>query len=234
MPLLGRLAIDENGLIVRADRAFEATIRLDVTRLIGRNLLDFTAPADRERCIFLLAKLMDDGKPVSTIKRLVREDGSHEWICNRLSLGEPENDAVRIEIEVESAAAPSDWVEPALLLYVARLMIEGRRARAQTFSTLLFADPAWDILLTAYVCEAEGGTLTVATLKDVLGLSVANTLRWMRALNAEGMVEYERGDGAEEMTTFRLSWQAHQKFEHFLSDRYRHARASTRAFETEG
>lgn len=231
---LGRLAIDTTGVIVQADRDFGATMRLDATQLIGRNLLDFTAPADRERCIFLLAKLLQDGEPVSTVKRLIRDDGSHEWICNRLTLAGSDGGAVRIEVQVESAAAPSDWVEPAMLLYVAKLMVEGRRARAQNFPTLLFGDPAWDILLTAYVCEAEGGTLTVAGLKDVLGLSVANTLRWMRALNAEGMVEYERGDGAEEMTTFRLSCEAHQKFERFLSDRHRHATASSRAFEAEG
>ncbi|TXC70523.1 hypothetical protein FSB78_05890 [Sphingomonas ginsenosidivorax] len=228
------MAIDVTGVIVRADRDFAVTMRMDAARLIGRNLLDFTAPADRERCIFLLAKLLEDGQPVSTVKRLIRDDGSHEWISNRLSMGVPDNDAVRIEIEVESAAAPSDWVDPAMLLYVAKLLVDGRRARAEAFPITLFSDPAWDILLTAYVCEAEGGTLSVADLTDVMGTSSANTLRWIRALSAEGLVEYERGTGVEATTTFRLSCEAHQKFERFLSDRHRHAAGVTRAFATEG
>ncbi len=233
MPELGRVAIDVSGAIVRVDRNFEGTMRLDAKRLVGRNLLDFTAPADRERCIFLLAKLIEDGKPVSTVKRLIRDDGSHEWICNRLSMGKPDDDATRIEIEVESAAAPSDWIDPAMLLYVAKLMVEGRRARAEIFPAALFADPAWDILLTAYVREAEGGTLTVADLTDAVGIGASNALRWMRALNTEGLIEYESGDGAGSMTTFRLSCVAHQKFEHFLSERHRHATGLTRTLETE-
>jgi DNA-binding MarR family transcriptional regulator len=234
MPELGQVAIDVTGVIVRADRNFEVTMRMEPGALVGRNLLDFTAPADRERCIFVLAKLLEDGEPVSTVKRLIRDDGSHEWICNRLSMGVPVNDAPRIEISVESATAPSDWIDPAILLYVAKLLVEGRRARAKAFPITLFSDPAWDILLTAYVCEAEGGTLSVADLTDTMGTSSANTLRWIRALSAEGLVEYERGDGVEATTSFRLSCEAHQKFERFLSDRHRHAASFTRAFATQG
>jgi hypothetical protein len=224
---IGWVTIDDAGVISHADRDFETTIRLEAARLIGRNLLDFTAPADRERCILLLDKLMRDGEAVSTVKRLVREDGSHDRICNRLSMAMPANDAVRIEIEVETAVAPSDWVHPAMLLYIAKLMIQGRRAHAEIFPASLFADPAWDILLAAYVCEAEAGTLTTADLEEVVGIGPANASRWMRALTAEGLLDYEQGDGAQ-ATTFRLSCDAQEKLERFLSDRHRHATERSR------
>ncbi|WP_380786639.1 PAS domain S-box protein [Sphingomonas sp. R86521] len=223
MPRLGIVAIDDAGTIVRADHDFAATMRVGATQLTGRNLLDFTAPADRERCIFLLDKLLHDGEPVATTKRLIRADGSHEWVCYRMSCGLAEHDAIRIEIDVETAAAPSDWVDPAMLLHVAKLMIHGRRARSETFSAALFVDPAWDILLAAYVREAEGGMLTTAELEGEIGISAANAARWMRALNAEGLLEFEHGDGVRATTVFRLSCDAHQKFERFLSDRYHDA-----------
>jgi PAS domain S-box-containing protein len=229
MPSLGRVIIDNSGTIIRADQAFQAAVRLDAARLIGRNLLDFTAPADRDRCIQLLDKLVTDSEPVSTVKRLIREDGTHEWICNRLSIGVADTDGLRIAIDVESVAPPRDWIDPAMLLFVAKLLVDGRRARKECFSAPLFADPAWDILLAAYVCEAEGGVLTAADLQDHAGLSDVNAARWMRALNAEGLLEYEQGDGARTSTTFRLSCEAHRKLERFLSDRHRHATALAEA-----
>ena len=224
MPQLGRVVIDGAGMIVRADREFCATMRSDESRIVGRNMLDFTAPADRERCIYLVDRLLGDGMPVATVKRLVREDKSHFWICSRLQICAPEQGEIRIDTRIETAAPPSDWIDPEDLMRVATLMTEGRRARAATFPATLFTDHAWDILLAAYVCEAKGGVLTTADLQSMINLSLANASRWMRALNAEGLLEYEQGDGPVLATTsFRLSCEAHQKFERYLSDRYRSA-----------
>jgi hypothetical protein len=221
MPHLGRVVIDETGVIIRADRNFKAMIRLD-DALIGRNMLDFTAPADRERCIFLLDKLARDGLPVSTVKRMIRADDTHMWVCNHLALCQPEGGSVRIEISAETTAPPSDWVDPAELLQVARRMIADRAARAAEFSPSLFIDHAWDILLAAYVHEAEGVLLRTVDLHAMAGLSHANAGRWICALHAEGLVEYERGDGTALATTpIQLSAAAHRKFEHYLSDAHR-------------
>ncbi len=226
--------IDDGGVIVGADHKFELMIRLDGARLLGRNLLEFTAPADRERCIFLLDKLIRDGETVSTVKRLVRDDGTHVWICNRLSLAMPENDALRIAIDVDSAAAPSGWVDPADLLHVARLLFEGLRARAALFPPALFGDHAWDILLVAYVCEAEGGQIATVDLPDMIGISLPNASRWLRALHAEGLLEFETGDSASAPTaSFRLSAEAHQKLETYLMERYRYGIEPARHMESE-
>ena len=219
MPHLGRVVIDETGAVIRADRTFQATIRLDEARLIGRNLLDFTAPADRERCIFLVDKIAKDGIPVSTVKRLICADETHLWISNRLALCESERGAVRIDISVESASPPSDWVDPAELLRIAMRMVAARAARLARFPAALFMDHAWDILLAAYVSEAEGVLLTIADLHATVGLTETNASRWMRALHSERLIEYEEGDGTGTVTTaFRLSAAAHLKFERYLSD----------------
>jgi PAS domain S-box-containing protein len=224
MARLGRVVIDDGGMIVHADQNFLATVRLEPAHLLGRNLLDFTAPADQERCIFLLAKLVRDGEAVSTVKRLVRDDGTHVWINNRLSLATPENEALRIAIDVTSAAVPSGWVDPADLLHVAQLLFEGLRARAAIFPPSLFGDHAWDILLAAYVCEAEGGQIATVDLPDMIGIGVPNASRWLRALHAEGLLEFEKGDSASAPTaSFRLSAGAHQKLEIYLTERYRYS-----------
>jgi hypothetical protein len=224
MPQLGKAVIDGAGVIVRADREFCATMRSDRSRIVGCNMLDFTAPADRERCIYLLDRLLSDGIPVSTVKRLVRADKSHFWVCSRLQMCTPELGEIRIDTRIETAAPPNDWIDPEDLLRVAALMTEGRRARANSFPATLFTDHAWDILLAAYMSEAEGAVLRTADLQGMIGLSLANAARWMRALNAEGLLEYEQGDGPVLATTsFRLSCEAHQKFERYLSDRFRSA-----------
>lgn len=74
----------------------------------------------------------------------------------------------------------ADWLKTYLRL---------RRARGRFLNGDLFADPAWDILLDLFVARAEGRL--ISTSSACIGACVASTtgLRWLRTLEAEGLVQ---------------------------------------------
>ncbi len=219
MAKLGRLMVDASGTILEVDAAFCATMRMAAEDLIGRNALGFTAPADRDRCVSVLAQVMAERVPLATVKRMLRADGTHVWVANSLRPIEWTGGTIACEILSDEAVPPSDWVEPSILLRVARFILATRRAREKAFSAHIFGDPAWDIMMLAYVSEAEGRTLSTADLHASIGISLGNASRWIRALNAEALLEYEDDGASKALVTspIRLSSAGHRRLERFLS-----------------
>lgn len=232
MANLGRLVIDAAGTMLEVDGEFCATLRSDADRLLGRNALEFTAAADRDRCIELLARVMREETTLATVKRMIRVDGTHVWVNNTLRHVLLASGAAGCEIRLDGAAAPTDWVEPLALLRVARFILSSRRAREKAFSAHFFGDAAWDVMILAYVSEAEGRTLSTADLHASLGISLANASRWIRALNAEELIEYEEQGSSKALVTspIRLSSAGHQRLERFLSSLH-HAAQQENALE---
>jgi DNA-binding MarR family transcriptional regulator len=70
-----------------------------------------------------------------------------------------------------------------------RNIIKARRSRDNFFPQALFADPAWDMLLELYLSTLT--QIRVATSSLCLGAAVPATtaLRWINALEAEGLIE---------------------------------------------
>ena len=67
-----------------------------------------------------------------------------------------------------------------------RQLLEARRARANFFGAHLFADPAWDILLLAYVALLEQDQLLVSAVCRTSVVPATTTLRWIKALQQDG------------------------------------------------
>ncbi len=219
MAELGRILVDRVGVIREVDDAFCATMKSAADRLIGRNVLELTAAADRDRCAVLLARLIADHQPVSTVKRMVRANGTHIWVQKTLHYIASADGVPACEAFMVDAVPPSDWVDPSRLLHVARFILASRRAREQAFSAHFFGDPAWDIMLMAYVSEAEGRLLSTATIHATIGITLANASRWIRALNAEELIEYEASGSSKALVTspIRLSASGHRRLEQFLT-----------------
>jgi DNA-binding MarR family transcriptional regulator len=74
---------------------------------------------------------------------------------------------------------------------MARKFYQLRRRRTAYFDPVLFAEPAWDMLLDLYVAEREGRP--VAVLSACIGAAAPQTtaLRWMRILESQGLVRKE-------------------------------------------
>ena len=126
MAKLGRLMVDASGTILEVDAAFCATMRMAADDLIGRSALGFTAPADRDRCVSVLAQVMAERVPLATVKRMLRADGTHVWVANSLRPIEWTGGTIACEILSDEAVPPSDWVEPSILLRVARFILATR------------------------------------------------------------------------------------------------------------
>lgn len=218
MGKLGRLIVGETGTMLEVDAAFCATLKSTRELLLGRNALDVTALADRERCMTLLAGVMADRRTVSTVKRLLCADGSHVWVNNTLRYVTLADGAPACEVSSEKAVPPSDWVDPSVLLRLAKLILLSRRARERAFNAHFFGDPAWGILIHAYVSEAEGRTLSTADLHASIGISLANASRWIRALDAERLLEFEARGSSKALVTspIRLSAEGHRRLEEYF------------------
>ena len=69
-------------------------------------------------------------------------------------------------------------------------LLKARRARANFFGPHLFANPAWDILLLAYVSQLDEERLLVSTLLRTSLVPATTTLRWVKALEQDGWLEH--------------------------------------------
>lgn len=80
-----------------------------------------------------------------------------------------------------------------------------RDARASLFGPTLFSDPPWEILLTLFAAELEGGTVRSADLFGCINSVPSSTLfRWLDSLYAKDWIAREECDGHE---VVRLSLQ---------------------------
>lgn len=120
-------------------------------------------------------------------------------------------EAVHVAVpEVTAAVAAglheaSARITPDALLAFARETYSLRRRRDRHLPGDLFGEPTWDILLDLYVATREGRP--VPTTSACIGANVPPTtaLRWLRILEARGLVERE-DDGRDGRRTFvRLS-----------------------------
>ena len=72
-----------------------------------------------------------------------------------------------------------------------RRSLQARRQRGQFFNMRLFSDPAWDMLLELYVAALTQRKLTVSRLSERSLTPLTTTLRWIAALEAEGIAKRE-------------------------------------------
>ena len=100
---------------------------------------------------------------------------------------------------------PSDLVRvepptPPVAVHPFPLSPVGRRARAEMrarihrglfFKESLFSDPAWDILLDLFIATTDGGRRTVSTVGLAGNVPQTTALRWVSALEAEGLIVRE-------------------------------------------
>lgn len=103
-------------------------------------------------------------------------------------------------LEWPVAPEPVAQGHEAILLLARELYVE-RRRRSKFFDDDLFGEPSWDILLDLYIAAREDRR--VPTTSSCIGAHVPPTtaLRWLRLLEARGLVEREH-DGRDGRRTF--------------------------------
>ncbi len=79
--------------------------------------------------------------------------------------------------------------EPDLLLATTRGLIRTRRMRDQFFEGVLFADPAWDMLLDLFAARLERRRVAVSSLCIAAAVPPTTALRWIAMMSGRGLIE---------------------------------------------
>ena len=76
---------------------------------------------------------------------------------------------------------------PAVSADVVRQVIRARRVRARYFDELLFADPAWDMLLDLLQAEIAQHRVPVSSLCIAAAVPPTTALRWIKTMTDAGL-----------------------------------------------
>lgn len=98
-----------------------------------------------------------------------------------------------------------------------RQVLDARHARSHFFGAHLFVDPAWDILILAYVAWLEKERLFVSSLCRANVVPATTTLRWLKVLEQDGLVIHHNGPLDEAQSWLELSRQGRSCMERYLA-----------------
>ena len=73
-----------------------------------------------------------------------------------------------------------------------RDLLRARARRGDFLNARLFADPAWDMLLALYGAELAQRRLSVSSVCASAGAPMTTALRWIQALEKEGLTSRRR------------------------------------------
>lgn len=98
-----------------------------------------------------------------------------------------EHDERDVGSTLPAALFGSIYTEQERLREKARQILALRRKRNDKFSTAMFNEPAWEILLILYVADGAG-RLIVSRLALLAGSSKGTAFRWINYLEREGLI----------------------------------------------
>jgi DNA-binding MarR family transcriptional regulator len=101
---------------------------------------------------------------------------------------------------------------------LARAILEDRRRRALIFNPAMFGEPAWELLLTLYMNDADGPRLTIGRLAKLAGCTLTTTLRWLDYLSDQQLIIREEHPGDARTKYIRLTDKARDALELYLTD----------------
>jgi len=80
---------------------------------------------------------------------------------------------------------------------LARRLLAAQRARDAAFGVDLFRDVPWEMVLSLFAAQEEGGHVSPVSLYAAAGVAPAAARRWVRALEKQGLL-VRIGDAADD------------------------------------
>lgn len=132
----------------------------------------------------------------------------------------PAETEVLLRLAARAAPQKTDQIQIGIagneLPLLAQRIHQRRRDRQQHFSSELFGEPAWDMLLAAYWLPTTGVELTVLGLCSEAGSSKTTAWRSLDRMIGLGLIETQ--DGKDRRSTrVKLTPEARDRIESYLS-----------------
>lgn len=89
---------------------------------------------------------------------------------------------------------------------VVSFIIKSRTDRKKFFSSALFSEPAWDILLNLYAAGIEQRPLSVSALAKIANVEPSTASRWLSALEIENLITRRSMKGEEKISLSQKGW----------------------------
>jgi hypothetical protein len=169
-----------------------ATLVDPVTASIGDDLIELLIDAtDADRAAALAVAMGTRGlahrvsdvgadKNAERLRQLSEEVSRIASTLARLSTGPTNAPAALNERPIAEGVPP-------VSADVVRLVIRARRFRARYFSSELFADPAWDMLLDLLQAEIAQLRVPVSSLCIAAAVPATTALRWLKTMVSQGL-----------------------------------------------
>lgn len=110
----------------------------------------------------------------------------------------------------------NDYLRCDLLIETVGDLIHARRIRRQFFDEMLFAEPAWDLLLEMFHAEISGRRISVQSLCDTACVPPTTAKRWISAMIDTGLCYCDEAVDREGRNCVELSPKASQAMYKFI------------------
>lgn len=97
------------------------------------------------------------------------------------------------------------------------LVRKARALRGEFFPPRLFADPAWDILLDLYEARLAQFRLSISKVGQGTGLPATTVLRWLKALEENGLIRREEDPADGRRVYVELTWNGYEKMDRLFA-----------------
>ncbi len=101
---------------------------------------------------------------------------------------------------------------------LARRLIVDRRKREAQFPSLLFSDPAWDMLLDLFAAETEDKKISVTSLGIASAAPQTTAHRWIETLEEQNLIKRRRDSDDGRRMYVKLSALGYDRMHSYLSE----------------
>ena len=110
----------------------------------------------------------------------------------------------------------------------ARELYEDRCRRGELFDCRILGEPAWDMLLALYGCEASEAAPNVAWLARAARVPQSTGVRWQWLLIEEGFIEFGPLGAVLSTRAVKLTPKGRARMEQYLLQSFNRGQAPTR------
>jgi DNA-binding MarR family transcriptional regulator len=127
--------------------------------------------------------------------------------------------ALGSDVAVNPGREPPAGDDPGIDIAVemVQCVIQARRLRNAIFDKNLFADPAWDMLLTLLEAEIAQRRMTASSLCVAAGVPATTALRWIKVMTDAGLVRSREGQEDARRVVVELSPIASQAMRRYFN-----------------